>query len=108
MRKFCIFVLLNKVIMSVTEFTERVRAYNRDREEIDRRRNELLSHAMEDLKPLLGKTVEIKTKNKTYTGTVKEFSGWPHKEEYVHLNPCATGAVSIHFLSIYDVKEIQK
>lgn len=92
----------------ITEFTDRVRTYNRNREELDRRREELLNHAAEDLYPLLGKTVEIKTKNKTYTGTVQEFSGWPHKEEYVHLNPCTTGAVSIHFLSIYDVKEIQK
>lgn len=92
--------------MSITEFTNSVRAYNRDREEIEHRRHELLNHAEEDLQSLLGKTVEIKTKNKTYTGTVQEFSGWPRKE-YVHLNPCTIGAVSIHFLSIYDVKEIQ-
>lgn len=91
---------------TVTEFTNRVRAYHRDKEEIERRYNELLNQAEEDLQPLLGKTVEIKTKNKTYTGTVQEFSGWPRKE-YVHLNPCTGGAVSIHFLSIYDVKEIQ-
>lgn len=93
--------------MNTTEFTDRVRTYNRDKEEIDRRREELLNHAAENLYPLLGKTVEIKTKNKTYIGTVQEFSGHPRKE-YVHLNPCTTGAVSIHFLSIYDVKEIQK
>ena len=93
--------------MSITEFTDAVRAYNRDKEEIDHRRHELLSHAVEDLYSLRGKTVEIKTKRNTYTGTVQDFCGWPHKE-YVRLNPCTTGAVSIHFLSIYDVKEIQK
>ena len=91
---------------TVTEFTNRVRAYNRDKEEIERRREEILNRAAEDLQLLLGKTVEIKTKNKTYTGTVQEFSGHPRKE-YIHLNPCTTGAVSIHFLSIYNVKEIQ-
>jgi hypothetical protein len=91
---------------TITAFADRVRAYNRDKEELERRQNEILNHAAEDLQPLLDKTVEIKTKNKTYTGTVQEFSGHPRKE-YVHLNPCTTGAVSIHFLSIYDVKEIQ-
>lgn len=93
--------------MNITDFTERVRAYNRDKEELDKRRHELIGHAVEDLYPLLGKTVEIKTKSKTYTGTVQDFAGWPRKE-YIRLNPCTTGAVSIHFLSIYDVNEIQK
>lgn len=96
----------NNMKNTITEFTGRVRAYNHDKEEIDRQREKLLDHAVEDLYPLLGKTVEIKTKNKTYTGTVQEFSGSPRKE-YIHLNPCTTGAISIHFLSIYDVKEIQ-
>lgn len=91
---------------NLNEFIDRVRAYKRDKEEIDRRREELLNHAAEDLQSLLGKTVEIKTKYKTYTGTVQEFSGHPRKE-YVFLNPCTTGAISIHFLSIYGVKEVQ-
>ena len=91
---------------TITAFADRVRVYNRDKEEIDRRQNEILNRAAEDLQPLLGKTVEIKTKNKTYTGTVQEFSGHPRKE-YIRLNPCNTGAVSIHFLSIYDIKEIK-
>ena len=90
---------------TITEFTNRVRAYNRDKEELERRCNEILDHAVEDLSPLLGKTVEIKTKNKIYTGTVQEFAGYPRKE-YIRLNPCTIGAVSIHFLSICDIKEI--
>ena len=90
---------------NLTEFIDRVRAYNRDKEEIEHRHDEILNRAAEDLQSLLGKTVEIKTKNKTYTGTVQEFSGWPRKE-YIRLNPCTTGAVSIHFLSICDIKEI--
>jgi hypothetical protein len=92
---------------NITKFIDRVRAYNHDKEEINRRCKEILSHAAEDLEPLIGKTVEIKTKNKTYTGTFKGFSGYPRKE-YVQLNPCTTGAISIHFLSIYGVKEVQK
>jgi hypothetical protein len=91
---------------TITTFADCVRAYNRDKEELERRQNEILNHAAEDLQSLLGKTVEIKTKNKTYAGTVQEFSGHPRKE-YLHLNPCNSGAISIHFLSIYDIKEIQ-
>lgn len=91
---------------TVTEFTNRVRAYNRDKEELNRRYNELLNRAEKDLQPLLGKTVAIKTKNKTYTGTVQELAGWPGRNEYIRLNPCTTGAVSIHFLSICDIKEV--
>jgi len=90
----------------ITEFANRVRAYNHDKEEINRIGEELLNHAAENLQSLLGKTVEIKTKYRTYTGIVQEFSGYPRKE-YIRLNPCTTGAVSIHFLSIYGIKEIQ-
>ena len=90
---------------NITKFVGRVLAYNHDKEELERRRNEILNHAAEDLQSLLGKTVEIKTKYKTYTGTVQEFGGHPRKE-YVFLNPCTTGAISIHFLSIYGVKEV--
>ena len=89
----------------VIEFVNRVRAYNHDQEEINGIGEELLNHAPENLQSLLGKTVEIKTKYKTYTGIVQEFSGHPHKD-YIRLNPCATGAISIHFLSICDIKEI--
>jgi len=92
---------------TVTEFSTRVRAYNRDKEELERRCNEILDHAVEDLSPLLGKTVEIKTKNKIYTGTVQEFAGYPRKE-YIRLNPCTPVAISIHFLSIYGINEVQK
>ena len=92
---------------SIAEFTAHIRTYNHDKEEIERRHDGLMNCAAEVLSSLLGKTVEIKTKNHTYTGTVQEFYGWPRKEG-VHLNPCSTGAVDIHFLAIYDVKEVQK
>ena len=91
---------------SITNFTDRLHAYRRAKEEFEHRSNELLDHAAEDLQPLLGKTVEIKVKNKTYTGMVHEFSGSPRKE-YIVLNPCTSGTVSIHILSIADIKEIQ-
>lgn len=91
--------------MNINEFAAGVRAYHHDKEELIRRHDELMNRAVEDLSSLLGKTVEIKTKKHTYTGTVQEFYGWPRKEG-VHLNPCTTGAVDIHFLSIYDIKEV--
>ena len=91
---------------TVAEFAARVRAYNHDKEEINRIGEELLNHATENLQSLILKTVEIKTKYRTYTGTVQEFVGYPRKE-YIRLNPCTTGAVSIHLLSIYNIKEIQ-
>lgn len=91
---------------NIANFTTRLNAYRRAKEELERSSNELLDHVVEDLQPLLGKTVEIKVKNKTYTGTVHEFSGSPRKE-YVVLNPCTTGTVSIHILSISALKEIQ-
>jgi len=90
---------------TVTEFTTRLNAYRRAKEELERSSNELLDHAIEDIQPLIGKTVEIKVKNKTYTGTVYELSGHPRKE-YIVLNPCTTGTVSIHILSISGLKEI--
>ena len=90
---------------SIANFTTRLNAYRRAKEEFEHRSNELLDHAIEDLQPLIGKAVEIKVKNKTYTGTVHELSGPPRKE-YIVLSPCTTGTVSIHILSISGLKEI--